>query len=79
MWAKKLPVIDDVSSIIINGQFKKFNSAARFRSEDIRVMSPARFHCATALLNHVSLARTEQIHQNIYIQFAPLTLPRCRL
>ena len=49
MWAKKLPVTDDVSSIIINGQFKKFNSAARFRSEDIRVMSPARFHCATAL------------------------------
>ena len=25
------------------------SSAARFRSEDIRVMSPARFRCATAL------------------------------
>ena len=29
---------------------KKKTSAALFRSEDIRVMSPARFHCATALL-----------------------------
>lgn len=28
---------------------KKQASAARFRSWDIRVMSPARFHCATAL------------------------------
>ena len=35
--------------------FKKINtfSAARFRSEDIRVMSPARFHCATALLKDI--------------------------
>ncbi|CUM49906.1 unnamed protein product [Debaryomyces tyrocola] len=42
------------------------NSAARFRSGDIRVMSPARFHCATALnplfiLNSVSCSNTEEL------------------
>lgn len=52
---KKRPIKKNFLGRRNKNGFKKNNtfSAARFRSEDIRVMSPARFHCATALLKDI--------------------------